>query len=187
VTAIAAIASQSSGRVYMAGDSAITSGWNISSRYGGKVFRTGPYVMGVSGGLRGAQIVQYHLDVPEPAHPDGLGAFMATVFVDRLRKAYKDAGYAKKESDRETSEDNILVGVRGRIFTIWGQYAAEETTLPYATIGSGGEYALGSLHTTHDLPMRPRVRLELALLAAEQFNAAVRGPFTFASTPRDDD
>ena len=187
MTAIAAIVSRSSGRVFMGGDSAITAGWDLTARPDGKVFRNGPYVIGVSGGLRGAQIVQYAFDVPPPAHPQGLAAFMSTVFVDRLRQAYKDAGYAKKDAERESTEDNILVGVNGRLFTVWSHYGVEESATPYAAVGAGHAYAMGSMHTTQDGILRTRQRLELALCAAEAFNAAVRGPYTYVSTPRDDE
>lgn len=184
MTVIAGIVSQVSGRVFLAGDSAVTSGWDLTRRPGGKVFRNGDYVMGVSGGLRGAQIVQHAFTPPSPPDDD-VAAFMATQFVDRLRQAYKDAGYAKKDAERENSEDNILVGVHGRLFTVWGHYGVEESAVPYMAIGCGQAYAMGSLRTSHDMPMRPRVRLELAMRAAEQFSAGVRGPFTHVSTRKD--
>jgi ATP-dependent protease HslVU (ClpYQ) peptidase subunit len=184
LTAIAAIVSEVTGRVFMAGDSAVTSGWDLSLRPGGKVFRHGPYVMGVSGGMRGAQIVQYAFHPPEP---DGdLHAFMSTAFVDALRTAYKDGGYGKKDSERESSEDNILVGVNGHLFTVWSHYSVDESSAPYAAVGCGAAYATGSLHGTHGTPMRPRARLETALQAAEQFSAGVRGPFTYVSTRKDE-
>ncbi len=186
MTAIVGIVSQVTGRVFLAGDSAVTSGWDLSLRPHGKVFRNGPYVMGVSGGLRGAQIVQYGFTPPDPdGRSDALIAFMATTFVNRLRDAYKDAGYAKKDADRESSDDNILVGINGRLFTVWSHYGVEESSLPYTAIGCGQAYAMGSLHTTHNLPMRPRVRMDTALQAAEQFSAGVRGPFTHMSTRKD--
>jgi ATP-dependent protease HslVU (ClpYQ) peptidase subunit len=52
----------------------------------------------------------------------------------------------------------------------------------YAAVGSGAELALGALYALESSGRTPRERLKRALSAAEQFNAGVRGPFSFVST-----
>lgn len=166
------------GRVHLAGDSAVTSGWGLDLRPGGKVFANGPYVFGVSGSLRAAQLLQYAFDVPEPE--DDLARFMATDFVDAARTCLKDGGHARRENEVESGDMILLIGVHGRLFKLWSDYAVGEGTEPFTAIGCGQDYALGALHATFGRPARTRLRT--AMEAAERFSAGVRGPFTYVST-----
>jgi ATP-dependent protease HslVU (ClpYQ) peptidase subunit len=180
MTAIAGLIHQ--GRVHLAGDSAATSGWDLSLKPDGKVFTTGPYALGFSGSLRAAQLVQYALELPAP---DGdLPKFMATTFVNALRTCLKEGGHSKSDSERESVELNLLVGVHGRLFRIFGDYTIDEGSQPFAATGCGESFALGALHATANLGWKPKQRLKAALSAAEWFSAGVRGPYTYAATPK---
>lgn len=180
MTAIAAVVH--GGRIHLGADTAVTTGWDLCTRPDGKVFTVGPYVIGCSGKVRGAQLLQYSFDAPQP---DGdLPRFMATVFVDAARKALKDGGHAKRDNEQENGDTFALIGVHGRLFRMWSDYSVIEAAQPYCAAGCGEDFALGSLHATEGMPLGPKRRITLALKAAEQFNAAVRGPFTFVSTKR---
>lgn len=169
------------GRVHLAADSAMTAGWALTISAHPKVFRVGPYVIGTSGSPRVAQLMRYALDVPEPL--GDLHRFMATVFIDAVRQTLKEGGAATKESEREgTGGSFALVGVGGRLFEIQSDYQAGESANGFAAIGCGFEACLGVLYATPG--SAPRRRLQVAMEAAELLNAAVRGPFAFASTPK---
>ncbi len=73
-----------------------------------------------------------------------------------------------------------MVGVRGRLFVVESDYQVVEPTAPFAAIGSGAAYALGSMATSRG---RPVARITQALKVAERFSGAVRGPFTVLSAP----
>lgn len=180
MTAIAGIARN--GRVHLAGDSAVMSGWDTSLNPAGKIWRTGPYVIGSSGSSRAATLLRYALTPPAP-EPD-LPMFMATTFVDAIRQTLKAGGYATRESEREDGGAIMLVGICGRMFTVWTDYCTQEAAQPYAAIGCGNNLAIGALYATENTGLSPRRRLTLALEAAERFSGAVRSPFTFASTRR---
>jgi hypothetical protein len=180
VTAIAAIIR--GGRVHLGADTAVTTGWDLALRPDGKVFTTGPYVFGCAGKVRGAQLLQYALDPPAPTVD--LPRFMATTFVDAVRTCLKDGGHAKRENEQENGDTLLLAGVHGRLFRMWGDYSVLECAQPYAAAGCGEDMVLGALYATRDAQTGVRRRLTVALKAAECFNAAVRGPFTFASTPK---
>ena len=53
-----------------------------------------------------------------------------------------------------------------------------ENIINYMAEGSGGSFALGSLHTTKN-QKNPKMRLKLALEAAAEFTMTVRPPFTY--------
>ena len=180
MTAIVGLARQ--GKVFVGGDSAGVSGFDLTVRADPKVFRNGPYLFGFTSSFRMGQLIRYALVPPEPKRDD-LDRFMATKFVDALRACLKEGGWARKESDREEG-GCFLVGTRGRLYTVESDYQVGRAADGYAAVGCGDQVALGALYATAGLAMRPRARLKLALRAAERFNAGVRGPFVYLSVKK---
>jgi len=141
-----------------------------------KVFRKDEYLFGFTTSFRMGQLIRYAMELPRPRPPRKLEAFMATEFVDSLRKCFKDGGWARTEDEREEG-GTFLVGVRGRLFTIYGDYQVASAADGFAAVGCGDQIALGALYATAATRMKPRARLLVALRAAERFSAGVRGPF----------
>lgn len=163
------------GSVFIGGDSAGVSGLSLSVRADSKVFRNGRYLFGFTSSFRMGQLIRYSLNLPEPE--DDLNRFMVTKFIDGLRDCLKSGGYARKEEEQELG-GTFLVGVRGRLFTIYDDYQVAKALDGYAAVGCGNDIALGALYATAGRGMRPKARVRLALTAAERFSAGVRGPFT---------
>ncbi|SDS34139.1 hypothetical protein [Actinoplanes derwentensis] len=161
--------------VYIGGDSAGTSGWNLSVRADPKVFRNKQYLFGFTSSFRMGQLIRYSLDLPTPK--GDLDRFMVTKFIDGLRDCLKSGGYARKEEEQELG-GTFLVGVRGRLYTIQDDYQVGSAADGYAAVGCGDQIALGALYATAGRGVRPKARVRLALSAAERFSAGVRGPFT---------
>ncbi|MEU3836487.1 hypothetical protein IFE09_11270 [Streptomyces microflavus] len=169
------------GRVHLGADSAGVSGLQLTVRRDAKTFRNGPYVMGFTTSFRMGQLLQHAF---QPPHPSGdLHKHMVTTWTDALRTCLKDAGWARKESDQEQG-GTFLVGVAGRLFTIYSDYQVGEAADGYDAVGCGDELALGALHATAHLGLAPRARLTAALAAATHHSAGVIGPYTYASTPK---
>lgn len=182
MTCIAAIAHD--GVVYMGGDSAMTSDWDIDQSTQPKVFHHGRYLFGFTCSFRLGQILEHVFQPPKPPKlPRGsraadLHAFMVGPFVNELRECLMSAGYAKSDCGREEGGE-LLVGVGGRLFHVTEDYSVTESAHRFDACGSGGQVALGSLYTTHGrADVHPRQRIRVALLAAESLDASVRGPFT---------
>lgn len=162
----------------LGGDSAGISGYDISSRKDAKVFRRGPFAIGMCGSFRMGQLLRYAL--PDLGHPDGQDAheFMVTTFIDAVRVLLTEGGLAKKEDNVEAIEGSFIVGYRGRLFTVEQDYQVGEERNDYTSVGCGAAYALGCLYQNKRRP--PKARLIQALEAASKFSAGVRGPYTFA-------
>lgn len=172
------------GRVRLAGDSAGVSGYSLTVRRDPKVFTRGRYAMGFTSSFRMGQLLHYAGELPEPPkRPGELNAFMVTTFVDALRTVLKDGGWARKDSEQEQA-GQLLVGVAGRLFFIDSDYQVGEAAAPYTAVGCGVDLALGALHATSTLDLKPRRRLAMALVAAEHHSAGVSGPFTYATPPQ---
>lgn len=165
---------QHRGSVYIGGDSAGVAGYSLTVRADSKVFRVGPYVMGFTSSFRMGQLLRYALTPPEPEIGADLEAFMATTFVDAVRKCLKDGGWLSKSSDREEG-GTFLVGINGELFSIHQDFQIGRPVDGYAAVGCGDDLALGSLHTSRG--RGPRWRVNAALEAAAHHSAGVSAPY----------
>ncbi|MFI5938311.1 hypothetical protein [Actinoplanes sp. NPDC051494] len=162
------------GRVYIGGDSAGVSGLSLTVRADAKVFRKDRYLFGFTSSFRMGQLLRYSLALPAPA--GDLDAFMSTTFVDALRECLKAGGWATKDNEREEG-GTFLVGVKGKLFTLYDDYQVAQAADSYAAVGCGDQIALGALYATAGLGLKPKIRVLRALCAAERFSAGVRAPF----------
>lgn len=177
MTCIAAVAEK--GTVWIGGDSAGVAGYDLTLRADEKVFTRGPFVFGFTSSFRMGQLLRYRLETPAFDVADaGLSEYMATTFVDAVRKCLREGGWLTKEKEQE-SGGTFIVGARGRIFVIHGDFQVGEPLDGFGAVGCGRDIALGSLYTTEGLA--PETRLLTALKAAERFSAGVRAPFVVRS------
>ncbi|WFB05832.1 hypothetical protein LRS74_01440 [Streptomyces sp. LX-29] len=166
------------GRVHLGGDSAGVAGLSIAVRRDPKIFRNGPYAMGFTTSFRMGQLLHHAFKAPKPK--GDLDRFMTTVFVDRLRTCLKAGGWSRKDSEQEQA-GTFLVGIHGRLFAVYDDYQIAEPADGYTAVGCGGELALGALHATAGLGLKPRERLARALAAAGHHSAGVCGPFSYVT------
>jgi ATP-dependent protease HslVU (ClpYQ) peptidase subunit len=164
-------------RIWMGGDSAFSERWSMSlvARANQKVFRNGPFLIGVCGSARVLDVLRYTFKPPKQPRGVDVSRYMRSVFIDAVRAAMKDAGVMWKENNLEEIESSVLVGYRGRLFCIEGDFQVGEAIDDFSAVGSGGDVALGALTVTEGVPARKR--LLAALGAAERYNAGVRRPF----------
>lgn len=169
------------GRMVIGGDSAVSfEGTHLEVMAETKVWCTGDYLMGASGDARGCNVARYVFQPPKPRGRD-LDRFMATTFIDALRDAMLKAGHTfKEEQSRETIDTNLLIGVRGVLYTVFESFDIERPRDEYAAIGCGTRPALGALYATRGQGATAK-RVRLALEAAETYDAAVRRPFVVIS------
>jgi hypothetical protein len=138
-------------------------------------------LIGYTTSYRMGQILQYHV---EAEYWPGMGealfswhAWLILSFIESVRKAFKDYGYSEIKDAREAG-GCFMIGIGGRLFTIYSDFQMEERHAGYSAVGSGSAYALGSLHTSElDNAAGPVRRIELALEAAQAGCSYVREPF----------
>ena len=162
------------GKVHIGGDSAGTSGWDLTVRADAKVFVAGDFLIGFTSSFRMGQLLRYSFQPPKKHQDKDVMAFMVTDFVDAVRQCLKSGGYARKDNEAEQA-GTFLVGYVGRLFRIESDYQVAESVSGYDACGCGQSYAIGALAVTQT--MSPDERVHLALHAAERHCAGVRGPF----------
>jgi len=186
------IVAVSDGRtVVIGGDSAATGENELRLRADRKVFCTGGYAIGFTRSYRMGQILRYGVDYPSPPREgsaEELERFMVVEFVEAVRRAFTEKGFAKKarRGSGEWSEEGqevgglFLVGVAGEIFEIREDFYVGRPAKPYSAVGFGATAALGALHALESQrTLSLRERAHQALAASEEYCSAVRGPFFF--------
>ncbi|WP_426730217.1 hypothetical protein [Myxococcus faecalis] len=177
MTCIAGVVAR--GRVYLGGDSAGVAGYELTVRADTKVFSTGPFLVGFTSSFRMGQVLRHAFSPPPlPKRPGALGRYMVVDFVDAVRAALKDKGWAAKQSEQELG-GTFLVGVSGHLFRVESDYQVAESRDGFDAVGCGSEAARGALFAARHL--KPEARVRMALRAAERFSAGVRGPFRVVS------
>lgn len=174
MTCIVAVPSRSG--VVMGADSAGVAGMDLQVRADAKVFQRGPFLMGFTSSFRMGQLLRYQLETPE--HYEGMSdhEYLATSFVDAVRECLAQGGWRKKSDERE-SGGTFLVGYRGRVYAVEGDFQVAEPASGFTACGCGQMIALGALHALEGRHMSAEAKVRRALEAAEAFSAGVRGPF----------
>jgi ATP-dependent protease HslVU (ClpYQ) peptidase subunit len=162
------------GNVWIGGDSAGVGGYDLMLRADQKVFRNGDFLMGFTSSFRMGQLLRYKLSPPKLHSDDDIYQYMVAHFAESVRTCLKDGGFTRNDKGEE-SGGTFLVGVKGRLFCVEGDFQVGEPQDPFWAVGCGANFALGVLYATSG--MLPRERVEMALRAAEQYSAGVRGPF----------
>lgn len=171
------------GEIYMGADSAGVGGYSIKRRKDSKIFINGEFIMGFTTSFRMGQLLRFKFTPPKQKENQDIYEFMVSDFVEGVRQCLKDGGYSKITNNEE-SGGTFIVGYRGRLFTIDSDFQVGELFGNYASCGCGSDIALGSLFSTEGKEMKTPERIMLALQAAEEFSAGVRGPFNIIKLGR---
>jgi len=185
VTCIVGI--EQDGAVYIGGDSAgiEEDSLAICRRADEKVFvnDTGEFIMGFCGSFRVGQLLRYALEPPEQSLKKDDMAYLVTDFVDAVRAVQRDKGSLSKENELEELDAAFLVGYKGRLYTVESDFQVGRPVESYAAVGCGAQIALGALYALQDTGLDPKSKIEVALSAAAEYSAGVRGPFLVLQLP----
>jgi ATP-dependent protease HslVU (ClpYQ) peptidase subunit len=146
----------------------------------------GQLVVGHSGGLRELQALKYGLaDLTAPLPDVGREEqWLCGAFADSVRDAFRRFGILKNENGVEKT-GCFLIGLRGGVYLFEESCGVLRSVKGYAALGCGAKYALGAISAlSRYSPNTPARMIEIALYAASQHNAWVKGPFTILSTPK---
>jgi 20S proteasome alpha/beta subunit len=170
------VAARQADKIYMAGDRGASESNLIMSLTSPKVWKYGEYIFGYCGSMDGDRM-KYNFKPPTPKGDD-LDKFMYTDFLIALRVFYEN-WWVDVSND---SDFGLLIGIRGKIY----EHNAVDMSLnqymhDYVAMGSGSEYAYGSMYSTENLK-DTRKRVLKAVSAAIKFSTSCQGPVDIVST-----
>ena len=181
MTCVVGVVDKKSKEVWIGADSAGVAGLDITRRKDKKVFKNGEFVIGCTSSFRMIQLLQYSFAPPKINEGQSLEHYMATSFIDAVRKCFKDGGYLT--TDKGVDEGGkFLVGVRGRLFTVDSDFQVGESMDNFDAVGCGEPYAKGAMYEFRKMDLDPERLIKDALEAAEYFSAGVSAPFHVVTT-----
>lgn len=135
-----------------------------------KIFNNGPYIIGFIGSVRGGQILYpEHFTPPKKIYkwPDAL-----------IEQCKNKECLAIGEQQTAIMLCNFVIADRRdcKLYEILVDFQMREIT-EMTVIGSGTNFAFGSLYTTKELNINGDKRVLMALKAASKFDAATGAPF----------
>lgn len=180
VTIIAAV--EHEGTVYIAGDSGQSSEGDgtIFQVADPKVWKSGEFVYGCADEARYAQIVRHGFrpsPLPRIKTDEAMDAYFTNEFVTELRKIFTSDMELKGEDKYPDLE--MIVGVRGRIYEVYGTFSWCRPLDGFAAVGSGHLAARVALACLPKLS--PKARLTKALDMACRFTIHCRPPYVYES------
>jgi ATP-dependent protease HslVU (ClpYQ) peptidase subunit len=158
------------GKVYIGGDRGASDGSSIVSLSTPKVYIRDEWIFGYAGSMGIGQIMQI-IDIPILKPDDDPFLVLRMDMVDAFKSMLEHNGI----SINEDNDTDILIGCRGRLFEFspadWSVAEVKETA-----VGSGGNFALGSLYTNSlYIDITPIDRIEQALTAAITYSPTCQG------------
>ena len=145
-----------------------------------KVWKSGEFLYGYCGSLRAGQILQHIFaapQLPDDDTDDAIEKYLVQEWSEALRSCFLDSGHAKIKHEVQTANDTwFLLGVRGRLYQMQGDYSVWRVSRGYQAIGSGEQFALGALEVMSKQRKYRAERMILTALAAAAEHAPTVGP-----------
>jgi ATP-dependent protease HslVU (ClpYQ) peptidase subunit len=153
-----------------------------------KVWRVngGGIVAGATGTVRRLQSIKYFFTVEKMPKDYEIEEYLATDFVNALREAFAAGGISNGED-----EWSLLIGIQDKLYCLDAAMGISRSHMGFFAIGSGSDFALGSLLTTAALcqyaiecevpqmMMTPEARLHYALASAAEYGFGTAPPFIY--------
>ncbi len=161
-------------KVFMGGDSAAVSGWDIQVTAEPKVFRLGEFLIGYTSSFRMGQLLRYNLAIPENTDGDDDMKYLVTKFIPAVRECLKSGGFARVDNNQE-SGGFFLVGYRGKAYVVNSDFQITRMVNGFVAVGCGENYALGALAAMQI--EYPETAILRALEIAGMFSNGVCAPY----------
>jgi ATP-dependent protease HslVU (ClpYQ) peptidase subunit len=158
--------------IYIGGDRGVSDDSSILSMLQPKVIIKGDWIYGYAGSLGNGQLFDF-IDLPDVKKKDDVYKILRMDVVENYKSILDTHG-----SSKDDDSTDFIIGCLGRLFEFntddWG--VAEITEV---AIGSGGNFALGSLYST--IGNDPIERIGLAIGAAITYSPTCQGPIDILS------
>lgn len=190
MTCIVGIKDEKTGIVYMGGDSLASNNYTENVINQRKVFKlndTENAILGFSGMVRDLNLLRYAENLLDKRDEPNIDEkYIVTKFIPNVIRLFNDNGRNENHNGIQESESYFLLAYKDKLWKIEFNYAVLNTTNSYETIGSGYQYASGSLFTTEGSEFTITERIHKALQSASKFAVGVAPPFYIINTGNDE-
>lgn len=173
------VAIEQNGTVIMGGDRLGSNGHTGAPVSESKVFTKSGVTIGYTSSFRMGQLLQYALTIPVIPEED-LDKWVAVDLMQAIRAVYSENGW-DETSNGKASGGSFLLAVKGRCYEIQSDYSFIRQISGEYAVGSGKDYALGSLRSTRGR-MTASKRIIESLETAAEYVVSVSAPFDVIDT-----
>jgi len=170
------VATVENGKVYMGGDSLVSSGGYSRIKREKKVYRVDEFLIGSAGSIRGSNLLRFSLNIPKNTGKDNF-KYMVTVVVPIIRDLFKDEGYSKVDNNVEGINAQLLIGYRGVVYNLYGDFQVDIYAEDFTAVGSGKTYAVGAMEALNKTTLSPKEKIISALEIVGKYNTFVGAPY----------
>ena len=148
--------------IYIGADGQATSeNGEIRPIFCNKLIVNGDYVFGYTGSIRSGQILKSTIFDP----PDDIN-----LLGEYIRMLYKESGLVIQGDSGDQCSSNLIIIHKGKIYEMLIDFQINEPFYDFLAVGSGSNYAFGSLHSCSNIGLTAEERILLALDAAIEFD-----------------
>jgi ATP-dependent protease HslVU (ClpYQ) peptidase subunit len=151
------------GKVLLAGDIQGTGGNNKIIHTQAKVFRRNGIVIGYTTSYRFGQLLEHVLPDPVPPKRDEeIYRWLVAILIPNIRKVMKEELGLQADDDGSGYKipgGEALIGVHGQLWYLQDDFSVLRSVEGFSAVGSGYEYALGSIFTFLSLHGKKKLTL----------------------------
>lgn len=168
----------SNNKIYLGSDSRATAGNHVVPSKVNKIFKKNDEIMmGIAGYVRVSDVLRSLFIVPPKPESKTDLDYLQVEFVNSIRACLESVKIIINDSGMAMMGDSSMILVyKNKLYNIDNSFSVMEFP-EYTCIGSGQDYAYGSLETTSKMKVSGRKRVELALEAACKFDTGCALPF----------
>ncbi len=133
-----------------------------------------PLGIGYTTSYRMGDLLRYNFTPPTIEVGEDENEYLVKEFIPALIECFDEHSFARTKEGNK-SGGNFLVGIRGRLFIVQDDFSVLEPELNFASVGSGQEFALGSLYAYMKISLDPVEKVHAAVDAAIEFSTTVGG------------
>lgn len=129
-------------------------------------------VIGLTGRVNISNYIKYGFLAPEIEKDEDFTVYLVSTFLPELKKGLKEAGIIKVDNSMTDINAEFLLFYKGKVYKVDDSLGITDTDFDFDAVGSGSEYALGSLSTTSK-KMKPENRVKKAIEVASDHTRSV--------------
>jgi len=182
VTCVIGFKAKDENKIYIGADTIGSTNYTKENRKDGKVFASGDFTIGFAGSYRMGQVLQYKLDVPAQKDSQTDHGYMATTFIDAVRRLFDKNGIMGVDHDNKEFGGLFLVAYKNELYRIDYDFQVGIGSEDFTAIGSGGEVALGAMYALNSFDeVGPTEKVTMSILAAMDLTPFVGGDIEIVS------
>jgi hypothetical protein len=170
-------------KIYMGADNVCSTKEYLQKRADPKVFIKDTMIFGCTSSYRMINLLQYQFEIPHFDTKTTSDVYMYTIFIEDVRKLFKNKGFTEINNNVETG-GTFIVGFQNNLYEIQNDFQISKHTDSFCCIGTGMYFAYGAMKALQCSNLTAEEQIIKSLEISEYYDPFVRRPFTILNLDR---